>query len=140
MIRGVKIVSIPVSNQDVALKFYTEKVGFKVATDQAFGPGQRWIELLIPGIRCEPRAVYTRRPRGSHRRISARHLLVRRRLRHGQAAEVEGSGTGGRTQEGDLGNDGKIQRSRWERICVFQQVKGSGFRVQRIGVQAGAEM
>jgi catechol 2,3-dioxygenase-like lactoylglutathione lyase family enzyme len=49
MIRGIKIVSIPVSNQDVSLKFYTEKMGFKVATDQAFGPGQRWIELLIPG-------------------------------------------------------------------------------------------
>src|ERR1700722_20189537 len=49
MIRGVKIVSIPVSDQDRALKFYTEKMGFKVATDQAFGPGQRWIELLIPG-------------------------------------------------------------------------------------------
>jgi catechol 2,3-dioxygenase-like lactoylglutathione lyase family enzyme len=49
MIRGVKIVSIPVRNQDVALKFYTEKLGFKVATDQPFGPGQRWIELLIPG-------------------------------------------------------------------------------------------
>jgi hypothetical protein len=27
MIRGVKIVSIPVRNQDVALKFYTDKVG-----------------------------------------------------------------------------------------------------------------
>ena len=49
MIRGIKIVSIPVSDQDRALKFYTEKLGFKVATDQAFGPGQRWIELLIPG-------------------------------------------------------------------------------------------
>ena len=49
MIRGVKIVSIPVRNQDVALKFYTEKIGFKVATDQPFGPGQRWIELRIPG-------------------------------------------------------------------------------------------
>ena len=49
MIRGIKIVSIPVSNQDRALKFYTEKMGFKVATDQAFGGGQRWIELLIPG-------------------------------------------------------------------------------------------
>jgi catechol 2,3-dioxygenase-like lactoylglutathione lyase family enzyme len=49
MIRGIKIVSIPVSNQDRALKFYTENLGFKVATDQAFGPGQRWIELSIPG-------------------------------------------------------------------------------------------
>lgn len=49
MIRGIKIVSIPVSDQDRALTFYSEKMGFKVATDQAFGPGQRWIELLIPG-------------------------------------------------------------------------------------------
>jgi predicted enzyme related to lactoylglutathione lyase len=49
MIRGVKIVGIPVRDQDVALKFYTEQVGFKVATDQPFGPGQRWIELSIPG-------------------------------------------------------------------------------------------
>ena len=48
MIRGVKIVSIPVSDQDVALEFYTQKVGFKVATDQPFGT-QRWIELTIPG-------------------------------------------------------------------------------------------
>src|SRR5271156_4216461 len=50
MIRGVKIVSIPVKSQDVALKFYTEKLGFKVATDQEMVPGgQRWIELKIPG-------------------------------------------------------------------------------------------
>jgi catechol 2,3-dioxygenase-like lactoylglutathione lyase family enzyme len=49
MIRGIKIVSIPVSNQDVALAFYTDKLGFKVATDQPMGGGQRWIELTIPG-------------------------------------------------------------------------------------------
>jgi catechol 2,3-dioxygenase-like lactoylglutathione lyase family enzyme len=49
MIRGLKIVSIPVSKQDVSLKFYTEKMGFKVATDQPMGDGRRWIELLIPG-------------------------------------------------------------------------------------------
>jgi catechol 2,3-dioxygenase-like lactoylglutathione lyase family enzyme len=50
MIRGIKLVSILVSNQDVSLKFYTEKLGFKVATDQEMAPGQqRWIELMIPG-------------------------------------------------------------------------------------------
>jgi catechol 2,3-dioxygenase-like lactoylglutathione lyase family enzyme len=48
MIRGIKFVSVPVKDQDLALKFWTEKCGFKVATDQAFGP-QRWIELMIPG-------------------------------------------------------------------------------------------
>jgi catechol 2,3-dioxygenase-like lactoylglutathione lyase family enzyme len=49
MIRGVKIVSIPVRNQDISLEFYTTKLGFKVATDQPFSDGQRWIELRIPG-------------------------------------------------------------------------------------------
>lgn len=49
MIRGVKIVSIPVRDQDVSLKFYTTKLGFKIATDQPFQNGQRWIELSIPG-------------------------------------------------------------------------------------------
>ena len=48
MIRGIKFVSVPVRDQDAALAFWTEKCGFKVATDQAFGP-QRWIELMIPG-------------------------------------------------------------------------------------------
>lgn len=49
MIRGVKIVSIPVRDQDASLRFYTENLGFKVATDQLFGEGMRWIELSISG-------------------------------------------------------------------------------------------
>lgn len=55
MISHVKFVSIPVRDQDRALAFYTEKLGFKVATDQPMGPGQRWIELKVPG--AETRVV-----------------------------------------------------------------------------------
>lgn len=47
MIIGVKFVSIPSRDQDRALKFYTEKLGFKLITDQPFSPEQRWIELRI---------------------------------------------------------------------------------------------
>ena len=46
MITHVKFVSIPTSDQDRALAFYTGKLGFKVVTDQPFG-SQRWIELRI---------------------------------------------------------------------------------------------
>jgi predicted enzyme related to lactoylglutathione lyase len=47
MIKRLKFVSIPTGDQDRAVKFWTEKVGFKVAADE---PGaQRWIELKIPG-------------------------------------------------------------------------------------------
>ena len=49
MIKAVKFVSIPVRDQDQALTFYTEKLGFQVLTDQPMGDTQRWIELRIPG-------------------------------------------------------------------------------------------
>ena len=47
MITQIKIVGVPVGDQDRALAFYTDKLGFEVATDQPMGPGQRWIELRI---------------------------------------------------------------------------------------------
>ena len=49
MIRGVKFVSIPVADQDKALAFYTEVLGFRLLTDQPFSEKQRWLELGIPG-------------------------------------------------------------------------------------------
>jgi catechol 2,3-dioxygenase-like lactoylglutathione lyase family enzyme len=49
MIKSIKFVGVPVRDQDSALAFYTEKLGFTVLTDQPMGPGQRWIELKIPG-------------------------------------------------------------------------------------------
>lgn len=48
MISHVKFVSIPVSDQDRALKFYTEKLGFKVEADVPIGNGLRWIKLVTP--------------------------------------------------------------------------------------------
>jgi len=66
MIRGIKFVSIPVKDQEAALKFYTEKVGFKVTTDQPMGGGQRWIELMIPGA-DSGLALFT--PEGHEKRI-----------------------------------------------------------------------
>ncbi|HLW35026.1 MAG TPA: VOC family protein [Chthoniobacterales bacterium] len=48
MIKQVKFVSIPVDDQNRALDFYTEKLGFTIITDQPFDERQRWIELRIP--------------------------------------------------------------------------------------------
>jgi predicted enzyme related to lactoylglutathione lyase len=47
MITQLKFVGIPVSDQDRALAFYTDKLGFEISTDQPMGPGKRWIELRI---------------------------------------------------------------------------------------------
>ncbi|MGH9483037.1 MAG: VOC family protein [Terriglobales bacterium] len=66
MIRGVKFVSIPVRDQDVALRFFTQALGFKVSTDQPFTPKQRWIELSVPGAETGL-ALFT--PEGHENRI-----------------------------------------------------------------------
>ena len=42
----LELVSIPVSDQDRALEFYT-KIGFKKLRDSAFGEGMRWLELTL---------------------------------------------------------------------------------------------
>ena len=48
MITQIKFVSVPVQDQNRALAFYTDKLGFTIITDQPFDGKQRWIELRIP--------------------------------------------------------------------------------------------
>jgi predicted enzyme related to lactoylglutathione lyase len=48
MIRSIKFASIPVRDQDRALDFYVNTLGFTLVTDQPMGPGQRWIEVRPP--------------------------------------------------------------------------------------------
>ncbi|BBY42371.1 glyoxalase [Mycolicibacterium celeriflavum] len=42
-------VSVPVADQDAALKFYTEVLGFELRTDVEVWPGARMIEVVPPG-------------------------------------------------------------------------------------------
>ena len=49
MIRGIKFAAVPVTDQDRAITFYTEKLGFQLLTDQPFDDKQRWVELGISG-------------------------------------------------------------------------------------------
>ena len=48
MIKQIKFVSVPVLDQNRALAFYTDKLGFTIITDRPFDGKQRWIELRIP--------------------------------------------------------------------------------------------
>ena len=55
MITHVKLVNIPTVDQDRALAFYTQKLGFKLVTDQPHDEKQRWIELKV--ARSDTRVV-----------------------------------------------------------------------------------
>lgn len=48
-ISHVGTVMVPVSDQDRALEFYVEKLGFEKRTDVPYGEGERWLEVAPPG-------------------------------------------------------------------------------------------
>ena len=68
MITHVKFVSVPSRDQDRALAFWTEKVGFTLMTDQPFSDSQRWIELSV-GDSQTRFVLFT--PEGQEERIGA---------------------------------------------------------------------
>jgi catechol 2,3-dioxygenase-like lactoylglutathione lyase family enzyme len=47
-VNKIATVVIPVSDQDRAIEFYVEKLGFDKRTDVPFGNGYRWVEVA-PG-------------------------------------------------------------------------------------------
>jgi catechol 2,3-dioxygenase-like lactoylglutathione lyase family enzyme len=48
-LKGIDVVSVPVADQERALAFYRDTLGFEVTTDAEFGAGMRWLELQPPG-------------------------------------------------------------------------------------------
>ena len=45
----LNVVIIPVADQDKAIEFYTQALGFEVRTDVPMGPDMRWVEVAPPG-------------------------------------------------------------------------------------------
>lgn len=45
----INLVAIPSPDQDRAIEFYVEKLGFEKRTDVPFGGGYRWVEVYPPG-------------------------------------------------------------------------------------------
>ena len=64
-ITGIRTVSIPVDDQDAALRFYTGTLGFTVLRDNPTPGGGRWIELAPGGdndiVTLEPAAAQVTR-------------------------------------------------------------------------------
>ena len=46
---NLEVVSVPVSDQDRAKRFYQEGLGFTVEMDSQFGDAMRWVMLRPPG-------------------------------------------------------------------------------------------
>ncbi len=49
MLTRIGTVTVQVTDQERALQFYTQKLGFETRADMPMGPDQRWIEVAPPG-------------------------------------------------------------------------------------------
>jgi catechol 2,3-dioxygenase-like lactoylglutathione lyase family enzyme len=84
----VGTVIVPVSDQDRALEFYLDKLGFEKRVDTPFGESERWVEVAPPGAATtiaivppregEPTGIETRVALSS-KDIEADHASLRAR-------------------------------------------------------------
>jgi catechol 2,3-dioxygenase-like lactoylglutathione lyase family enzyme len=61
-IAKVGVVVVPVSDEDRALEFYVDKLGFEKRADVPFGGSYRWVEVAPPG--AETTIAIVRPPEG----------------------------------------------------------------------------
>ena len=115
MISHVKFVGIPVRDQDKALQFYTQKLGFKVITDQAMGD-QRWIELKIPGGET---GVVLFTPKGHEDRIGT--------FFNGSFATQNIEATYTELREKGVVFDSEPKKEPWGTYAVFRDIDGNQF-------------
>ena len=48
-ITALATIAVPVTDQEKALTFYVEQLGFEKRLDVTYGQGERWIEVAPPG-------------------------------------------------------------------------------------------
>ena len=76
-------VIVPVTDQDRAIDFYVQNLGFEKTADTPFGNGDRWVEVITRrgAHRACPGRAAPRRPRRHRDRHRARHRRRRRAAR-----------------------------------------------------------
>jgi predicted enzyme related to lactoylglutathione lyase len=67
-VTGLSSVTLLVADQDKALQWYTEKLGFEKKVDQQFGPGQRWL-TVVPKGQASPEIVLQKAAKGQEGQV-----------------------------------------------------------------------
>ena len=48
-VQGIDLVTFVVDDQEDAIAFYVDTLGFELVEDEQYGPTQRWVEIAPPG-------------------------------------------------------------------------------------------
>ena len=116
MITHVKFVSVPTSDQDRALRFWTDQVGLTLVTDQPFSEAQRWIEL---GVGSSGTRIVLFTPEGQQDRIGS--------FFNGALACDDVEATHRQLSGRGVEFDGPPQKQPWGTFATFRDPDGNRF-------------
>jgi predicted enzyme related to lactoylglutathione lyase len=116
MITHVKFVSIPTTDQDRALQFWTAQVGLTLTTDQPFSDAQRWIEL---GIGSSDTRIVLFTPDGHQERIGS--------FFNGAFACDDVEATWRQLSQRGVTFEGPPQKQPWGTFATFSDPDGNRF-------------
>ena len=110
----LRVVSIPVADQDRARDFYVRVLGFELRREASFGDGQQWLEVAPPGAQTALTLVtwFPSMPAGSLQGLAIGVRVV-------DAASAEHS-------EGGWACEGPPQDAPWGRFATFRDPDGNG--------------
>ncbi|HEY2642413.1 MAG TPA: VOC family protein, partial [Galbitalea sp.] len=116
-ITHVQLFSVPVSDQDRAIDFYVNTLGFSVESDSDMGPDMRWVMLTLPGAQTAITLVtwFPSMPAGS-----LRGLVL-------ETDDLEAS-VASMTERGAAPSE--IQDAPWGRFVQLDDPDGNGIIVQ----------
>jgi catechol 2,3-dioxygenase-like lactoylglutathione lyase family enzyme len=125
-LNNLELVSVPVSDQERAKRFYAGKLGFTVLMDDTFGQGMRWVMLRPPGSGTSITLVtwFDTMPPGSLRGTVLGCDNLEETL-------------GELTARGVTFNEDEIEEAPWGRWKTFDDPDGNGWIVQQSNPSLG---
>jgi catechol 2,3-dioxygenase-like lactoylglutathione lyase family enzyme len=112
-------VIVPVSDQDAAIAFYTDKLGFSLVADIPFGDGDRWVEVAPPGGGT---AIALARPQGGFQ--TGRETGIALVAADPRAVHADLSAKGVDVEADLMGGDGTVPL-----LFMFRDGDGNGLMV-----------
>ena len=120
----IQLISLPVADQDRALSFYVDVLGFDLVRDNPMGPGQRWVQVAPPGAQTSVTLVtwFPTMPPGS-----AKGMVLESDDLDADVAALAAKG---------LAIEGGIESQPWGRFVTFDDPDGNGIVLQETAANA----
>lgn len=122
-ITNVKVLSLPVADQDRSISFYVDVLGFELLNDTPMGPSMRWVQVAPKGATTSITLV-TWFPSMSPGTLKG--LVLESDALESDVATFQSKG---------VVIEGGIQEQPWGRFVTFDDPDGNGIVLQESSLQ-----